>query len=98
MTPNLPEDIAEAFYSMIGAEINFNKDLCSDCGLCAEDVCFLDAIKTINGKVQRDPYKCRICGRCAEICPKGAVTIRISDDSVKRSLERVKPLVDVESE
>ncbi|OPX57364.1 MAG: NADH-plastoquinone oxidoreductase subunit [Methanobacterium sp. PtaB.Bin024] len=98
MTPNLPKDIAESFYPMIGAKIYFNEDLCSACGLCAEGVCFLDVIKNINGKVQRDPDKCRICGRCAEICPKGAVIIQISDDSVKRSLERVKPLVDVKSE
>jgi len=98
MTPNLPEDIAKGFSPMVGVEIGFNDNLCSTCGLCTKNICFLEAINIIKGKIKRDQDKCRICGRCAEICPKGAVTIKIPDNSVKRSLERVEPLVDVELE
>lgn len=98
MTPNLPEDIAKGFSPMVGVEIDFNENFCSACGLCTKDICFLEAINIIKGKIKRDQDKCRICGRCVEICPKGAVTIKIHDDSVKRSLERVEPLVDVKLE
>lgn len=96
MTPNLPEDMGNSFSSMEGIQITFNEDICNGCGLCAEDVCFLDAIKIKDGKPKRDDQKCRICGRCAEKCPKKAVIIQITEYAVKRSLERVEPLVDVE--
>lgn len=98
MTPNLPEDLGSSFSAMEGVRIIFNEDNCNGCGLCAEDTCFLDAITIIDGKAKRDEEKCRICGRCAEICPRNAVIIRMDEDAVKRSLNRVEPLVDVESE
>ncbi|HHY00118.1 MAG TPA: 4Fe-4S binding protein [Methanothermobacter sp.] len=98
MTPNLPEDMGSCFSSMEGVQLVFNEETCNGCGLCATDTCFLDAIEVINGKAKRDEEKCRICGRCVEICPQRAVIINISVDSVKRSLERIDPLVDVQSE
>lgn len=98
MTPNLPEDLGSSFSSMEGVRIIFNEDNCNGCGLCAEDTCFLDAITIIDGKAKRDEEKCRICGRCVEICPRNAVIIKMDEDAVKRSLNRVEPLVDVESE
>lgn len=97
MTPNLPDDIGNNFSSMEGIQITFHEKTCSGCGLCAKDICFLDAIKIINGKARRDDKKCRICGRCAEICPQNAIIIEMDFNAVERSLERVKPLVDVES-
>ena len=83
---------------MEGVEITFNDDICTGCGLCALDVCFVDAITVMGGNTKRDEEKCRICGRCAEICPKGAVKIKMHDDALKRSLERVETLVDVKLE
>lgn len=98
MTPNLPDEIGKSFSPMVGVEIKFNEDLCTGCGLCAKDICFVEAISIIDGKAMRDSQKCRICGRCAEICPQGVVKIQMNDDSLERSIERVEPLVDVESE
>jgi ferredoxin len=98
MTPNLPENMSSGISSMEGVEIIFNDDLCNNCGLCARDICFVDAITVTDGNTKRDQQKCRICGRCAEICPKGAVKIEMNEDALKRSLERVEPLVDVELE
>ncbi len=98
MTPNLPEGMSSSFSSMEDVEITFNEDICNGCALCAQDVCFVDAITVMDGNTKRDEEKCRICGRCAEICPKGAVKIKIHGDALKRSLERVEALVDVESE
>jgi ferredoxin len=98
MTPQLPEDMGSSFSSMEGIQITFNEEICNGCGLCAKDTCFLNVITLLDGKAKRNEEECRICGRCAEICPRNAVMIKMTDDAVKRSLERVKPLVDVESE
>jgi len=58
----------------------------------------VDAITIINGKVKRNQNDCRICGRCVEICPRGALNIVMHDDAIKNSLKRVEHLVDVEQE
>lgn len=97
MAPYLPENIGKSFAPMVGVEINFNEDLCTGCGRCAEDICFVEAITIENGKAEIDMKKCRSCGRCAEICTKGAVTVEMTADAVKRSIEHVRPLVDVGS-
>jgi ferredoxin len=96
MAPELPEDIGKSFSSMEGVEIIFNQDLCNNCGLCARGICFVDAI-TRDDITKRNSDKCRICGRCVEICPQNALTIKIKDDALQRSIERVNPLVDLES-
>lgn len=98
MAPDLPDSMSSSFSSMEGVEIVFNNKLCNNCGLCSQGVCFVDAITVTDGNIKRDEEKCRICGRCAEICPKGAVKIIMHEGALKRSLERVKPLVDVEVE
>ncbi|MCE5213316.1 MAG: hypothetical protein LLF83_01165 [Methanobacterium sp.] len=82
---------------MVGVEITLNEERCNGCGLCAQGICFLDAI-TLNGKAIRNSEICRICGRCVEIYPQKALTIKIKDDAVKKSIERIKPLVDIQSE
>lgn len=97
MAPELPENLGRSISPMVGAEINFNEDICSGCGKCV-NVCFIDAIKLENGKANIDLKKCRCCGRCSENCSKGAVIIEITNDAIERSIERIEPLVDVELE
>ena len=97
MTPELPENLGRSISPMVGVEIKFNEDICKGCGKCA-NVCFIDAITFLDGKVQIDMKRCRGCGRCAEICSKDAFTIKIANDAVKHSIKRVEPLVDVELE
>lgn len=97
MAPELPENLNKGFSPMVGVEMLFKEELCNGCGLCASGICFLDAI-TVNGKAKRDMDKCRICGRCVEICPNSAIRIKLEEDSVKRSVKQVKPLVDLRSE
>jgi ferredoxin len=41
---------------------------------------------------------CRVCGRCAEICENGAITVQMTSDAVVRSIDRIEHLVDVKSE
>ena len=98
MAPNLPENIGKNFSKMEGVEINLNEAICVGCGSCTKDICFVEAIRVENGKATIDMIKCRGCGRCAEVCPSGAITVQMAKDAVKRSIKRVKPLVDVESE
>ena len=97
MATELPENIGKNLTPMTGVNLEFNPEICTVCGKCTEDICFVDAIHIKNGKAAVDEDKCRVCGRCAETCPKGALAVKISDDAVKRSIERVEGLVDVES-
>jgi ferredoxin len=98
MTPDLPENLGKNFSKMEGIEIKLNDALCVGCGKCTKDICFLEAISVENGKAIIDMIKCRCCGRCAEICSSGALTVQMEEDAVKHSLKRVESLVDVESE
>jgi ferredoxin len=38
-----------------------------------------------------------VCGRCAETCENGAITVLMSSDAVVHSIERIENLVDVKS-
>ncbi|MGF7118895.1 4Fe-4S binding protein [Methanobacterium oryzae] len=97
MTPELPENLGGSISPMTGVQINFNEDICNGCGKCV-NVCFINVIRVLDGKANKDMEKCRICGRCAETCSKGAVRVEIADDAVEHSIKRVEPLVDVELE
>ena len=98
MVPDLPEDIGGSFTKMEGVELKLDKTLCTDCGKCMKEICFVDAISLEKGKVNIDIMKCRCCGRCAEICSTGALTIQMEKNASKHSLERVESLIDVKLE
>ena len=50
----------------------------------------VNAIKINDGKAIISD-ECRICGRCAEICPNKAIDITIEDiDFIEKTIERVK--------
>ncbi len=49
-------------------------DQCQGClAQPCQEVCPKDAITTINGKSVIDQEKCIKCGRCADVCPYGAI-------------------------
>ncbi|MGZ7069684.1 MAG: indolepyruvate ferredoxin oxidoreductase subunit alpha [Methanobacterium sp.] len=98
MTPHLPESLGKSFSKMVGVEISINEDLCIGCGSCTDQVCFLDAICIDDGKVKIDKISCRVCGRCAEVCKQGAITVQMIEDALERSIEKVEPLVDLKRE
>lgn len=97
MVPELPDKLGGGFSSMEDVRISHDEELCNGCGKCADGTCFVDAI-TLEGKAKRDDTKCRICGRCAEICPRKAIIVAMKWEAVNKSVERIGPLVDVESE
>ncbi|MBP2045203.1 4Fe-4S ferredoxin [Methanobacterium aggregans] len=97
MAKELPENIGSSLTPMAGVEVEFNPEICTGCGSCTEDICFVDAIHIHDGKAVVDADKCRVCGRCAETCNKDALSVKMSVDAVERSIKRVARLVDVES-
>jgi ferredoxin len=98
MATELPDKLGNNLAPMLGVELKFDESRCIACGNCATDICFLDAIKINSTYKEIDFEKCRCCGRCVETCPEKALTIKIESDSVNKSIEHVKPLVDIESE
>jgi ferredoxin len=97
MAPDLPEKMGRSIRPMIGVELKFQEDKCSGCGICLSDICFVGAIKLENGKTIIDKEKCRICGRCAEICPNNALKIEMDPNSVDISIDCLEQLVDLKS-
>ena len=95
MTPDLPEGIGKSFSKMDGVELKLDKTICSGCGKCMKDICFVEAISVEDGKANIDMIKCRCCGRCAEICSTGALTIHMEESGIKNSIERVESLIDL---
>lgn len=66
---------------------------CDGCGQCVEK-CHLDAIKMDNGRAVIG-RACRVCGRCALFCPKGALTLSCANPAAGRDvIRRIEAVVD----
>ncbi len=92
--PNLAPKLQKKIERMPGVHIVVTED-CIGCGLCTEDVCFIDAIHLEDGKavISED---CRGCGNCAEVCPEGAIKVVIErDDYIQTAIERLSQAVEV---
>lgn len=67
-------------------------DECVGCGECVEH-CYVEAIEIKDGRAVIGEF-CRACGRCATVCPNGAVKVRIDDpDFMDKAYERIKSYV-----
>ena len=78
--------------NMPGIQIKIT-DNCTGCGTCSENICFVNAINVENDKatISKD---CKICGRCAEVCPNKAIQISIKDKNfIIKTIERIKSSV-----
>jgi ferredoxin len=51
---------------------------CIACGKCAK-VCAFDAITIENGVAYIDSQKCKLCRKCVNECPTGAIVLRGMD-------------------
>lgn len=98
MAPDLPEDLGNSIRPMKGVVLEFKEELCNGCGKCTEGSCFVDAVTLVDKKAFIDRRKCRICGRCAELCPAGAISIKMEEYAIGRSVENLEGLVNVEEE
>lgn len=53
-----------------------DEDMCSGCKKCAiEEICRVNAIKRVDGKIQIDFDKCKNCGQCIDKCNFDAVEL-----------------------
>lgn len=92
--PHMTPHISSKVMRMEGVSVSINGQ-CVGCGLCTQNVCFVDAIHILDGHatISED---CRGCGRCVEVCPHGAIRLSLEEDHlVERAIARISPLVDV---
>lgn len=89
--PNLDR----AYKRLPGISVETDLTLCDSCGVCAEN-CFVAAITLSEGKISISG-DCKGCGRCVEICPRGALRLRLDDEEVlyQRILERINGVADI---
>jgi len=94
MLPNLDPSISRKVTKMPTVTVTVTEE-CVGCGLCAEQVCFVDTIR-MEGDLAVIGDACRGCGRCVEICPAEAIELSIDEKLFMReSIDRLSPLVDV---
>jgi len=92
--PTLAPQIGDKIQAMPGVSVTVT-DSCIGCGICAEGVCFTDAISIVDGRANISDA-CRGCGRCAQVCPQGAIEVSIEDGGlVQQVIAGIAPLVDV---
>jgi len=70
--------IEEKFITGYKATIDYN--MCTQCGICV-DYCRFDAISDIDGKVSISETQCDGCKLCSRICPAGAISMIVCDES-----------------
>ncbi|MFW9769467.1 MAG: DUF362 domain-containing protein [Candidatus Thorarchaeota archaeon] len=93
--PDINPEIGRKVTKMQGVQVEVTED-CVGCGICTEDVCFVDSITLVNDRAVIDA-QCRGCGRCVEVCPESAIRLTINNSHfVEDSIERVSTVVDVE--
>jgi ferredoxin len=92
--PNLAPKLASKIERMPGVHLEVGEE-CNGCGLCTQEVCFINAIHVPDGVAVIDDL-CRGCGACAEICPQGAIKVLVTrEDYVDHAIQRLSAAVDV---
>jgi hypothetical protein len=94
MIPELEPTIGDKVARLPGVNVSVT-DRCAGCGTCTEGICFVDAIRLVDGRATIG-NACRGCGRCVETCPNEAIQLTVSGDMyVSDVIARLSSLVDV---
>jgi ferredoxin len=92
--PHVAPRIGAKVRAMPGVRVTVGEG-CVGCGTCAEGVCFVEAIRLVDGRAVIGEG-CRGCGRCAEVCPQGAIEVKMGNaDFVAAALEELDGVVDL---
>jgi ferredoxin len=92
--PHISPQIGSKITAMPGIKVEVT-ELCVGCGTCADDVCFVDAIRLVDGRAVKTEA-CRACGRCLDVCPEGAIEVRVEDERiVEKAINHITSLVDL---
>ena len=94
MLPEITPQISAKVKRMPGVSVVVTED-CLGCGDCTEGICFVDAIRLVDGQafISAD---CRGCGRCVEFCPNEAIDLTIEENGyVDNAIQQLSQLVDV---
>jgi len=100
MLPELNSNINATVTRMPGVVVEIDQGKCIGCQACVtQNICYVKAIRMVDGKASINQALCKGCGRCVQFCVKKAIDLRIEDSEfLKRTIERIEPLVDVTSE
>ena len=92
--PHIASQIGDKYLRMPGVSVRVT-ERCAGCETCTQGVCFVDAIRLVDGRAQIND-DCRGCGRCVEICPVQAIQLDVEHRLfVEQSIASIAPLVDV---
>jgi ferredoxin len=92
--PTISHRISNKITKMPGVSVTVT-DKCNGCKKCTKGTCFVDTIKMVNKRAVIGNM-CRGCGRCVDVCPKGAIELTVDDpEFIEKSIKRVASVVDV---
>jgi len=78
------ESLKESINPRLLAKSSFspynNPDLCTRCGICADERCPMGAIEMIEGKPFFNLDRCIGCGLCTSGCPSGSMVLKKNSD------------------
>ncbi len=89
VAPYMPGEAGKKVKRMSGVNVRVTDD-CTVCGICVDEaVCIFNAIEIGEESAIINDQDCRACGRCADVCPVGAIEITIEDAGyVEKTIER----------
>jgi len=71
-------NLNKTYKRLPGSCVRVDSAKCDGCGACVES-CFVAEMKLVHG-VATPGKDCKVCGRCAEVCPGAAIEVRFDDE------------------
>ncbi len=95
IAPILNENLGSKVKKIPGVKVSVNNS-CVGCGVCAQGICFVDAIY-LKDKKAHITDDCRGCGRCVEECPQNAIDLVIKNKNfLLYTIKELDKIINVE--